>query len=98
MVSEKKNTKPVYGFFFKNVVCTLGFFFFWKEKKNHIWPCGFPFWIQGGEPPLTRKHQKNNLVCWKVLCKINKNRKEGFELKTLSSRAKAHPNKPHALL
>ena len=69
-----------------------------KKKRSHIWPCGFPFWIQGGEPPLTRKHQTNNLVCWKVLCKINKNTKEGFELKTLSSRAKAHSNKPHALL
>ena len=34
MVSEKKNTKPVYGFFFKNVVCTLSFFFFGRKKKT----------------------------------------------------------------
>ena len=54
---------------------------------------------------VDKEHQTNNLVCWKVLCKLNKkiqrrdlNSKEGFELKTLSSRAKAHPNKPHALL
>ena len=82
-----------------------------QKERNHIRPCGFPFDTRSilglvvflldkrRRTTVDKEHQTNNLVCWKVLCKLNKkNTKEGFELKTLSSRAKAHPNKPHALL
>ena len=31
-----------------------------ERKKIYIWHCGFPFWIQGGEPPLTKNIKQTN--------------------------------------
>ena len=95
---EKNNNKRhlFRGKFFFSLVESLVDFL--SSEIGQFLALWFSFWMQGGEPLLSRKHQTNNLVCWKVLCKINKKTNEGIEIKTLSSRAKAHPNKPHALL